>query len=120
MVFPKYEGTGPILDLTTGVRNVAEEDGLQFPTSQIVRSVVEIKATTLDPARKTLVARALSHSQATAEKHYRTLETSKRAEGYAVVGELVWVEMPNVGPAPKRSGRKGFSQLEVEVICKEV
>ena len=119
LVFPKYEGTGPILHLTTRVRNVAEENGLQLPTSQIVRSVVEIKATTLDPARKTLVARALSHSQATAEKHYRALETSKRAEGYAVVGELVGVAMPSVGPAPKRSRRKGFSQLEIEVIRKE-
>ena len=65
------------------------------------------------------MARALSHSQATAEKHYRALETSKRAERYAVVGELVGVEVPSVGQAPKRSCRKGFSQLEVEVIRKE-
>ena len=120
LVFPKYNGTGPILDLTTCVRNIAEEDDLQLPTSQVARSVVEIKATTLDTARKTLVARALSHSQATAEKHYRALESSKRAEGYTVVGELVGVDVPSVvGPSPQRSGRRSFSKLEVKVIRQE-
>ena len=47
---------------------------------------MEIRATPLDSTKKSLVARALSHSDQTAEQHYRAAEPEKKVEGLEVVG----------------------------------
>ena len=102
--------------ITSRVRNIAQKAGIHLPMSQVMRSVVEIKATILKPASKTLVARTLSHSQVTTEKHYRALETSKWAEGYEVVGKLVGVDIPAVEPVSGKRSRKSFNEEQVKLI----
>ena len=64
------------------VNAIAEKVGISLPVIQTVRPVVEIKASSLPDDKKTSVARSLSHSSITAEKHYRALEKEKIIEGY--------------------------------------
>ena len=67
LVFAKWQGLGPVMDLTARVRALGERLDLRLPTAQKLRSIVEIRATPLDSSSKSLVARALSHSDQTAE-----------------------------------------------------
>ena len=79
LVFAKWSGLGPVMDLTARVRALGEKLNFDLLTAQKLRSIVEIRATPLDSASKSLVARALSHSEQTAEQHYRAaFEESRR------------------------------------------
>ena len=68
---------------------MAEKYGIVLPTTRVVRAVVEVKATYLPPDKKQAIARTLSHSDQTAEEHYRALERNKSMLGYQSVGEIL-------------------------------
>ena len=114
LVFAKWQGLGPAMDLTARVKALGEKLHLQLPTVQKLRSVVEIKATPLDSSTKSLVARALSHSEQTAENHYRAAQPSGRAEGYRAVGELVG--RLSVDPVPATRKRSRFTSKQTGII----
>ena len=73
LVFLSWKGE-IIQNLTTKVRTLAQSFGLDLHTTREVRSNVEIRATSIDSTKQTLVARHLSHSNRSAEKSYRALE----------------------------------------------
>ena len=114
LVFAKWLGLGPVMDLTARVVALGEKLNLQLLTAQKLRSVVEIKATPLDSSTKSLVARALSHSELTAEHHYRAAQPSGRAKAYQAVGELVG--LPTVDPIPATRKRTRFTAKQTEII----
>ena len=87
---------------------------LQLPTAQKLRSIVEIRATPLDSSSKSLVARALSHSEQTAEHHYRAAQPANRSEAFKVVGQLVG--LPTVDPVPATRKRKRFTAEQAAII----
>lgn len=88
LFFPNLKG-GKLDHLYRHVNTVASRYGINLPQMQTVRSVVEVKATCLPAAQKAAIARTLSHSSTTAEKHYCALETSKSVMGYKSVGEIL-------------------------------
>ena len=58
-------------------------------TTRTVHLVVEVKATCLPPAQKQAIARSVSHSNDTAEKHYRALDRGKTILAYKSVGSIL-------------------------------
>ena len=110
LVFSKWDGSGPVVQLTRMVRALGEKLKLALPTAQKLRSIVEIRATGMDSASKSLVSRQLSHSDKTAELHYRAAQPSKRAEGFGMVGQLVGMPdpLPTVDPIPATRKRRKF------------
>ena len=111
LAFPSWSGNA-IDNLTSKVCQLATQFGIFLPTTREARSNLEIRAaSTLDTGKQSLVARHLSHSKASAEKSYRALEVSKRAEAFGVVGELMQVQ----GQQTSRK-RKKFSTREEELI----
>ena len=77
-----------------------------------MRSIVEIKATPLEAKKKAVVAPTLSHTEKTAEQHYRAAQPSLHAEGYQTVGTLVGVEIESIRK------REKFTPQQCEVIRK--
>ena len=88
LLFPNMGGN-KIVNLFRRVSGVAEKYGIVLPTTRVVRAVVEVKATCLPPDKKQAIARTLSHSDQTAEEHYRALERNKSVLGYQSVGEIL-------------------------------
>ena len=103
------------------VRALGEKLKLALPTAQKLRSIVEIRATGMNSASKSLVARQLSHSDQTAELHYRAAQPSKRAEGFGMVGQLVGMPdpLPTVDPIPATRKCRKFSNKQAALIRSE-
>jgi hypothetical protein len=89
-VFPNYKGRY-LTKLTSIVRKFAAKSGFDLPTCRVLRSAVEVKATCCPPAEKQAIARSLSHSNETAEKHYRALDQGKTLLAYRSVGSILGV-----------------------------
>ena len=89
-VFPNYGGER-LADLTALINKFASRKGFRLPTSRVVRSAIEVQATCLPPAEKQAIARSMSHSHDTAEKHYRALDQGKTMLAYKSVGSLLGV-----------------------------
>lgn len=107
--------------LTRAVQMCAANFNIQLPTTQEVRPNVEIRAVGLDEKKKHLVARHLSHGTATAERSYRALQGSQRAEAFNVVGEVMGIEKPgpSTGTSPDphpQKKRKKFSADEEDAV----
>ena len=115
-VFPTFRGER-LTDLTSVVNTFASKRGFNLPTSRVVRTAVEVKATCLPPAQKQAIARSLSHSTDTAEKHYRALDRGKTLLAYKSVGSILGV--PAAVPAtqvPASSKRRFFSAEETALV----
>ena len=89
-VFLNYQGDY-LTQLTSIVRTFAAKNGFDLPTCQVVRSAVEVQATCCPPAEKQAIAHSLSHSNDTAEKHYRALDQGKTLLAYRSVGSILGV-----------------------------
>ena len=75
--------------------------------------MVEIKASSLPDDKKTSVARSLSHSSTTVEKHYPALEKKKIIEGYTEVGSLLRDKTITTSPLKKR---RRFTDSQTSLI----
>lgn len=117
-VFPTLNG-GKYEKLTQLVQKIAmEKRRIALPTTQSMRSNIEIRASTLDTPTQALVARQLSHSKVTAEKNYRALQASDRATAFEAVGKVMGVP-PTSSPSPiqPKHKRNKFT-LEDEKVLK--
>ena len=66
------------------------------------------------------MARALSHSDQTAELHYRVAEPEKKVEGFEVVGQLVGLPATlKVDPVPATRKRRKFTAEMTSLIQRE-
>ena len=66
------------------------------------------------------MARALSHSDQTAELHYRAAEPEKKVEGFEVVGQLVGLPATlKVDPVPATRKRRKFTAEMTSLIQRE-
>lgn len=115
-VFPNFRGER-LTDLTSIVNTFASKKGYSLPTSRVVRTAVEVKATCLPPAEKQAIARSLSHSTDTAEKHYRALDRGKTMLAYRSVGSILGVTaaVPNT-QVPATPKRRFFSAEETALV----
>ena len=110
-----------MLDLTACVRAIGLKFDFALPSAQQLRSIVEIRATPLDSTKKYLVARALSHSDQTAEQHYRAAEPEKKIEGFVVMGQLVGLPATlKVDPVPATRKRRKFTAEMTSLIQREI
>ena len=115
-VFPNFRGER-LTDFTSIVNTFASKRGFNLPTSRVVRMAVEVKATYLPPAEKQAIARSLSHSIDTAEKHYRVLDLGKTMLVYRSVGSILGV--PAAVPStqvPAPSKHRFFSTEETVLV----
>lgn len=123
LFFPNLKG-GKVDHLYRHVSAVASRYGISLPQMQTVRSVVEVKATCLPAEQKAAIARTLSHSNTTAEKHYRALETSKSVLGYKSVGQILGDPVED-GPStskstvPRSPQRRKYSPAQNALIVAE-
>ena len=60
-----------------------------------MRSAIEVQETCLPPAEKQAIARSISHSNETAEKHYRALDQGKTMLAYKSVRSILGVPVPD-------------------------
>lgn len=115
-VFPSVKGT----KLTQIVQKVAGSLNLSLPTSQRIRSNIEIRAATLDTPTQALIARHLSHSKVTAEKSYRALQATDRATAFQAVGNVMGVtpssSSSSTKPSASKKGKRKFTEEEEKVL----
>lgn len=117
LVFPNWKGE-EVTQLTRAVQMCAATLNIDLPTTQEIRPNVEIRAVGLGEREKHLVARHLSHGTTTAEKSYRALQGTQRAQAFNVVGEVMGIEKPgpSSGPNDDKKKRKKFTAAEEELI----
>lgn len=113
-VFPNF-WSSKLTDLTTLISSFADKAGFTLPKPRTMRTVVEVKSTCLPAEEKQAIARSLSHSNETAERHYRALEKEKRIMAYKSVGSILGapVTTEETRVAPKR---RLFSARENDLV----
>lgn len=93
LVFPSWVAAD-IESLNAKVCHFAAQCGTTLPTTRNLRSNLEVR----DPKKQAHVACHLNHGKSVAEKSYRAVEASKRAEVFSVVLDLFDIK---TNPPPK-------------------
>ena len=122
-LFPDFKGR-QISHLIRVVATYAEARDIALPTSQVVRTTVELHTKKMAAPVQEAVSRSLSHSQATVLKHYRANDKQSGHLAYEAIQEIVssktgdqeTAEEPGTsGASPRKAKRRRFTQEETDI-----
>ena len=123
-LFPDFKGR-QITHLTRVVSTYAEARDIVLPTSQEVRTTVELQTKKMPAPVQEAVSRSLSHSQATVLKHYRANDKESCHLAYETIQQIVSSKTGDTAEEPGKSGasaspkkpkRRRFTKEETDLI----
>ncbi|KAA0712515.1 hypothetical protein E1301_Tti019089 [Triplophysa tibetana] len=110
----------PIYNASNDINRLHEKYGVKPVTSQMARKVFETAAKSLDDSERGFVADYLTHSTATADKHYRMKTPKNAVLARKLLGQLAGEsgsepeEQAGKAPSPLSSGSEAESTHAVE------